>query len=262
MKKVLYTAFIMAFLVIITSSSVLAAPSPPRIYLGGREISPGLSGALIDGTSYMPIKALHDYFGGRLSWDQSAQTARYKTSGLEITATAGAKYILANGRALYAPGGIFVQDGRLMIPCRLAAQMVNGEASWDGSARTVRISVGRGFIENGEDFYDEDELYWLSRIISAESRGEPFDGQVAVGNVVLNRVESRSYPDTIYGVIFDRQYGVQFEPILNGTIYDEPAGISVTAAKLCLEGVDLSRGSIYFYNPLIAQSLSLIHISK
>ena len=79
-------------------------------------------------------------------------------------------------------------------------------------------------------------------------------GQIAVGNVVLNRVKDPDYPDTIYGVIFDRNYGVQFEPVLNGSIYAEPTESAVAAAKLCLEGVDLSRGSIYFYDPAKAQS--------
>lgn len=49
------------------------------------------------------------------------------------------------------------------------------------------------------------DLYWLSRIISAESRGESLKGQIAVGNVVLNRVEEDDFPDTIPAVIFDRK---------------------------------------------------------
>ena len=84
--------------------------------------------------------------------------------------------------------------------------------------------------------YSEEDLYWLARIISAESRGEPLEGQIAVGNVVLNRVDSDNYPDTIKEVIFDRNHGVQFEPVENGTVYDDPTPTSVLAAKLALEG--------------------------
>ena len=54
------------------------------------------------------------------------------------------------------------------------------------------------------DIYSYEDLYWLSRIISAEARGEPFIGQLAVGTVVINRTRSNYYPDTIYKVIFDR----------------------------------------------------------
>lgn len=254
MKKARILPIIIGVFLTLSALSTCVAASPPTIYLGGEKISSSLSGALIDGTSYLPLKAVADYFGGLLHWDQDARTARYKTNGLEITATAGEIYILANGRALYAEKGIFIQNGRIMVPARLVAQAVNGQADWNGASRSVYIKVGSGFIQSGSSYYDNDKLYWLSRIISSESQGEPMAGQVAVGNVVLNRVSSPNYPNTIYGVIFDRNHGVQFEPVLNGTIYSAPADISVTAAKLCLEGVDMSRGSIYFYNPTIAQS--------
>lgn len=75
--------------------------------------------------------------------------------------------------------------------------------------------------------YNADDLYWLARIISAESRGESLDGKIAVGNVVLNRVASSDFPDTIYGVIFDDRWGGQFEPVRNGTIYQTPTEDSV-----------------------------------
>ena len=102
--------------------------------------------------------------------------------------------------------------------------------------------------------YDDDALYWLSHIIAAEAKGEPFRGQLAVGNVVLNRVDSRDYPNTIYDVIFDRRYGVQFTPTATGTLYAAPTADAVRAAKACLEGYTLSDSILYFFNPRIAQS--------
>ena len=104
-------------------------------------------------------------------------------------------------------------------------------------------------ILNGASFYREDEVYWLSKIISAESRGEPAHGQIAVGNVILNRVRSASFPNTIYGVIFDRKYGVQFSPISDGSIYNEPTYKCILAAKACLEGYSISDDILYFYHP-------------
>ena len=90
---------------------------------------------------------------------------------------------------------------------------------------------------------------WLSRIISAESRGESLRGQVAVGNVILNRVASGQFPDTIRDVIFDRKDAVQFEPVANGTIYSEPTAQSVLAARLALNGTSVVGNSLYFFNP-------------
>lgn len=232
----------------------IKAAGDVTVYLDGSPTSGSLPTLLSGGTSYISLKALADRLGAELSWNAVTRTAVMSCRGLKITAQAGAQYLTANGRAVYVPGGLPIRGGRMLIPTRAAALCLNGTAAWDGASRRVYITSGVGFIPSGDEYYDPDELYWLSRIISAESRGEPLSGQIAVGNVILNRVSSRDYPNTIWGVIFDRKYGVQFEPVLNGTVYADPAAISVTAAKLCLEGVDLSRGSIYFYDPAIAQS--------
>ena len=97
--------------------------------------------------------------------------------------------------------------------------------------------------------WTEEDLYWLSRIISAEARGESLTGQIAVGNVVLNRMASPKYPNTIYDVIFDRNGGVQFEPVSNGTVHQPPTETSIQAAKLALKGVNVVGESMFFFNP-------------
>ena len=67
-----------------------------------------------------------------------------------------------------------------------------------------------------------------------------------MGNVVLNRCASAQFPDSVYGVVFDRRYGTQFTPIDNGSIYYTPNDESVIAAKLALDGADTAGGSLYF----------------
>lgn len=100
--------------------------------------------------------------------------------------------------------------------------------------------------------------YWLSwadldlfeRLVSAESIGEPFAGQVAVANVVLNRVKSPDYPKTVREVIL-QYYGSipAFSPVDDGQIY-KPAGIKAKeAVQVALKGYDYSLGALYFYNP-------------
>ena len=97
-------------------------------------------------------------------------------------------------------------------------------------------------------------MYWLSRIIEAEAGGEPFKGKVAVGEVILNRVKCKEFPDTIWGVIFDKNFGIQFEPVANGTIYNTPSEDSILAAKTALNGSDYVGKCLYFLNPTIAKS--------
>ena len=79
-------------------------------------------------------------------------------------------------------------------------------------------------------------------------------GKIAVGNVVLNRVASDMYPDTIHGVIFDSKNGIQFTPAATGTVYNEPTEESVIAAKICLDDYKLTDNNImFFYNPAISK---------
>lgn len=92
----------------------------------------------------------------------------------------------------------------------------------------------------------DEDFYWLARVISAEAKGEPLLGQVAVGAVVLNRVKSELFPDTIKEVIF--QPG-QFSVVTDGSIYRPPVPSAYTAARLALRGYDPTHGSLYFYNP-------------
>ena len=92
----------------------------------------------------------------------------------------------------------------------------------------------------------EANINLLARIISAEARGEPYIGQVAVGAVVLNRVEHPSFPDTIAGVIY--QQGA-FTAVTDGQ-FDEPVSDSAyQAARDALNGWDPTGGCIYYYNP-------------
>lgn len=93
---------------------------------------------------------------------------------------------------------------------------------------------------------NDSNVYLLARIISAEARGEPYNGQVAVGAVVLNRVEHPSFPDTLSGVIY--QNGA-FTAIVDGQ-FDQPIYDSAyDAARDALNGMDPSGGAIYYYNP-------------
>ena len=78
---------------------------------------------------------------------------------------------------------------------------------------------------------------------------------MAVGNVVMNRVASSNYPDTIWGVIFDTKYGVQFTPTKSGSIYKEPSEESVLAAKLVLEGAEVvPDNAVYFISSKVSDS--------
>ena len=201
-----------------------------------------------NGTSYITLRALAEHGDYDLVWD--GRRAVLTGEDIELTAVPGENYLEVNGRALYIEEGVGVSGGMTYLPLRTAADATGAGLLWDAATATASL-VLEGSLAPRAD-YDEEELFWLSRIISAESRGEPLLGQLAVGNVVLNRVLHKNYPNTIRGVVFDEQYGVQFEPVSNGTIYDEPTDMALLSAKMCLEGSRVVEDCLYFFAPTLS----------
>ncbi len=95
------------------------------------------------------------------------------------------------------------------------------------------------------------DLYLLAKCVYAESRGEPYVGQVAVAAVILNRVKSSEFPNTIAGVIY-QPYA--FTAVTDGQINLEPDQTAYNAAKDALNGWDPTYGCLFYYNPAIATS--------
>ena len=95
------------------------------------------------------------------------------------------------------------------------------------------------------------DVYLLARLIYGEGRGEPYKGQVAIGAVVLNRVKSASFPNTIAGVIY--QSGA-FDAVSDGQINLSPDETAIKAAKDALNGWDPTGGCLFYYNPKTATS--------
>ncbi len=96
---------------------------------------------------------------------------------------------------------------------------------------------------------NSNDLNLLSRLVYGEARGEPYEGQVAVAAVVLNRVKNSNFPNTIAGVIYQKG---AFDVVSDGQINLTPNSTSKKAAQDALNGWDPSYGSIYYFNPSTA----------
>ena len=206
---------------------------------------------LIDSTTYLPLRKVCEAVGCTVGWIASSKTVTVSGNGLEMTVGQDSFYLVANGRYIYMNGTAQNVNGTMYVPARPLAKAFGWSVEWDGSAK---LTSGSGAIQSGSSFYKEDEVLWLARIISAEAKGESLLGQIAVGNVVLNRVRSSQYPNTIYGVIFDKVGGVQFEPTINGSVWNAPTESAIIAAKLALDGAAPVGNCLFFLNPTIAQS--------
>ena len=225
------------------------------LYKDGKQILKGQV-ADIGGTVYVPVQRFADLFGSfKTVYTEATEQVVITGTNLSITVEVGDPYITVNERIFYTGKQVISLGGWIFVPLTSMCKALNATVN-------IRSGYYDAFITSGDvtgvkwasEYYDSTDLYWLSRIISAEAKGEPFAGQIAVGNVVLNRVRSSQFPSTVKGVIFDTKYGTQFSPVSSGTIYQTPTSSAIMAAKICLEGYSLSTQMIYFYNPKIATS--------
>ncbi|MGI6498572.1 MAG: spore cortex-lytic enzyme [Oscillospiraceae bacterium] len=129
----------------------------------------------------------------------------------------------------------------------LTADGVVGSATM----KKLGMSAGSGGSGSSGTGAQANDLYLLAKVISAEARGEPYSGQVAVGAVILNRIKHPSFPSSLSGVVY--QPGA-FTCMTDGQINQPIADSAYRAAKDAINGSDPSGGAIYYFNPVTATS--------
>ncbi len=134
-------------------------------------------------------------------------------------------------------------------------QRVNG-LSVDGvvgkkTASALGMTLGSSSSSSGVGSYSSSDLYLLARVVYSEARGEPYLGQVAVAAVVLNRVKSPEFPNTISGVVYQPW---AFTAVNDGQINLTPNETAKKAAKDAMNGWDPTYGCLFYYNPRTATS--------
>ena len=223
-----------------------------NVTLDGKRILEGET-AIMNSTTYVPLRSFCDIFGvDSIRWNAATNVATVQYGSTTVQVPNHGSYITANGRISYTKEPIRNINDRLFVPIRPLAEAFCLSVNWNSYTRTAELKRTGNVLISSSVYYDKDECFWLARIIHAEAQGESLEGKIAVGNVVLNRVRHKSYPNTIYGVIFDRKNGTQFSPVAFGTIYNTPNAESVIAAKICLEGYSIDENILFFMNPRIA----------
>ena len=177
--------------------------------------------------------------------DDEGNTASVVQETLSMTVSVEVPYIVANGRYLYAKDSIVILNDCVAAPVRTLAKVFNLGVDYDAEAQAVLLTHSEdsdAYLEPGDSYYDADALFWLSRIIYAESGNQILDGKIAVGNVVMNRVNSSKFPDNIYDVLNQKN---QFSPA--STLSKRtPNNGSELAAKLVLDGAQVVPTALYF----------------
>ena len=236
--------------VAVAGSSVLTlVESTDRtLTVDGIPVSSEVNKTQRDGITYValaPMAAELDSTAA-VNWDSASQTVTVSSDTLILQATVGQLYVVANGRYLYVPEGVQVENGRVTVPLSVLTEAFDASMTWDAAAGVVAVTRGSGALVHGDQYYNQDDLFWLCRVIYAESGNQPLEGMMAVGNVVLNRVNNPLYPNTIVDVLAQKN---QFTTYQSGKLaYRTPNEQSVIAAKLVLDGgvVEETLGATHF----------------
>ncbi len=245
----LILVFVVCLLCVLCCGSALADETEDAGYTETPVYVDGMlscRGYVMGGETYVSLESVCGVLGYDTETDYNTDTniLTIAVAGIEITVGDGDEYLCANGRFLYLPDGYSVINGSAVFPVDVVAKIFNLSLSISGDNGDIEFgTANEAILMSGDEFYDSDDLYWMSRIITWESGNQPVRGQIAVGNVVLNRVASERFPDSIKDVIF--QPG-QFSPAMNGVIYGEPYEISVVCAKLVLEGYNTVGDCLFF----------------
>ena len=189
-----------------------------------------------------------------IHYDPASSLIDVNAPGLEMMIERAMDYVSVNGRYLFNPAGILYVGDEVYLPMEVLARIFNLTIYLPDEKNRVDLDVSEAEILSGgetyyEDVYGKDDVLWLSKIIYSEAKGQSIAGMIGVGNVVLNRVASEKFPNTVFDVVFDTKNGIQFEPVYNKTIYQEPSESAVIAACLCLEGYNTVEDAIFFVAP-------------
>lgn len=222
-----------------------------QIYVDHVKLLPDVSPYLENDRTFVPIRFVAEALKANIEWDGSKATAIIKGNGQTISLPVGSKTAYVNGTAYNVDATIKLYQDRVFVPLRFVSEVLQSKVEWNQSNYSVNITTGQNpssTLTANKTAYSEEDLYWLSRIVTAESKGEPYEGKLAVANVIINRKHSLEFPNTIKGVIFDNKFGYQFTPVKTGTIYQAPTKDSIQAAKEALLGNNNIGKSLYFLN--------------
>lgn len=257
LKKIFVLAVAAAMLL---SVSAFAADTfegytiPVDIEVNGSFVKCTEKPVLIDGITYIPLRAFSDSVSGEIKWNQQEMAATMTKDGHSFVFYTNKSYCLIDGAEKNYPSVLY--NNLTFIPVRAVSETLGYGVEWDSFYMTVKITAPGVAVPDymKDTSYTYEDMLYLGKIIYIESGAQPFKGMLAIGGVVINRVKSPLFPGGIKEVIFDTKYGVQFPPAHTDRINVTPSAACMIAAKCALNGVNVVRNSLYFVSAKSAAS--------
>lgn len=206
-----------------------------------------------NGSTMIPLRAVCEILGAQeVTWVAEEKLAIISYLEKIIVFQIGNATYYVDGEERTLNTAPEIMDSRTMVPLRAAAEAMDFQLNWQDLYDTVEI-IKEGATLN-TDFiapfqYTYDDVLWLARIVTVEGRGISYEAKLGIANVVLNRVKSPLFPSSVYSVIFDKAYAIQFPPAHKDGFSDlVPTVDSLVAAKTALSGDNNVDTCLYFNN--------------
>jgi len=211
---------------------------------------------MLEGRLFLPIAQIASLFGATVGWDGEKEAATIKTAaGDTIMLRDGVPTVYVNETRYILDQAPFLDNGKMHVPIRYVANLLQASALWNDEQRIAEITatesvdevIAASFTE--AEPYTEEDFMLLAKLTQVEAGYESYEGQLAVANVILNRVKSSKFPDTIRDVIYS---GKQFPPAHNGLLDKaEPNESVLRAVQDALDGKNNVEDAVYFHNPKV-----------
>ncbi len=233
-----------------TTSKSDPEPAPTEslpVYVGDTLVT-SFEATYIDGVAYAPVCLFASAVdANEHSVSDNGDTAKVKTDGISLSASVKDPYIIANGRVIpFAKSGkpkvtVAVDSGKVIAPISALAKAFLCTVSEKDDG--IHVSRSDGYIKSADDFYDSEALYLISHVVYLEAGNESFNGKLAVASVIMNRVNSAEFPDTVKNVVYQEN---QFTVVDSSRFDEEPNADSLIAAKMVLEGYTYDKRIMFF----------------
>jgi N-acetylmuramoyl-L-alanine amidase len=264
-KRILLPILVLILLCLLPLSAVAAQKVEATVVEGaaitidGKKAKLEDSVLMLDGRLFVPVTRLVGMFGATVTWDQDNEAVTINTvDGNKSVLSNGVPVVYFNDNRYRLDETPFMAEGRMYIPLRYAAELMQATVKWHADTQVAELTsvqsteeVIRTILDNEAEPFTEDDFRLLAKLTQVEAGYETYDGQLAVANVVLNRVKDSRFPNTIYDVIYS---GKQFPVAHNGLLDKSKPNASVLrAAKDALNGKNNVEGAVYFFNPKVSK---------
>jgi hypothetical protein len=227
---------------------------PISIFINDQLILTDSDPVILNSTTFVPIRFIAEAFAvEKILWNEEEESVVMLSGDKNIKFYINQSVAYINDEEYQLEAAPIILNNRSMVPIRFIAENLDCVVEWDSYTSSVLITKE---LESSEVYlpaegnnYSQEDILWLSRIVHVEAFDLSPEGKLAIANVVINRMDSPIFPNTIYGVIFDNSYTVQFPPAYkNGFTDIVPTDEDVIAAKSALNGQNNIDECLYFNN--------------